>query len=121
MAFSFGTPTSDLQRHLKKIDPNVESVQSSGKDYKVTYNDGVTRTLSSAKVKDLESKFAIPTGRYGGGDDNAPEYFYDYRSVTPQDIARADVNYVAPQAFKVLTQQHTILAMFLVLAILQRP
>jgi hypothetical protein len=98
MAFSFGTPTSDLQRHLKKIDPNVESVQSSGKDYKVTYNDGVTRTLSSAKVKDLESKFAIPTGRYGGGDDNAPEYFYDYRSVTPQDIARADVNYVAPQA-----------------------
>jgi hypothetical protein len=98
MAFSFGTPTSDLQRHLKKIDPNVKSVQSSGKDYKVTYNDGVTRTLSSAGVKDLESKFAIPTGRYGGGDDNAPEYFYDYRSVTPQDIARADVNYVAPQA-----------------------
>jgi hypothetical protein len=27
MAFSFGTPTTDLQRHLKKIDPNVKAVE----------------------------------------------------------------------------------------------
>jgi hypothetical protein len=99
MAFSFSGSTSDLRSEFQKIDPSVKDVTRVDGNYKVTYNDGFTRTLTPEGVSQIQSRYMIPTGAYDYDDSGitTPKYVYDYRFVTPQDITKASVGYVPTQ------------------------